>query len=96
MEHKIKALAEAITHVKLQKLVISHVKELLLEKNHLIIFVDNAAPLREMSEKSMDEHLKKGLEKIYDPSITYELRVYSRSHEKPDHTMFGSQDKKSR
>lgn len=95
MEHQIKKLAEAITHAKLQKLVISHVKELLLENNHLIIFVDNAAPLHEMSEKSMNEYLKKGLEKVYDPAITYELRVYSRSHEKPDHTLFGSSDKKS-
>jgi hypothetical protein len=96
MEHKLKALAEAITHEKLKKLVQSHVKELKLENNHLVIFVDNAGPLHEMGEKSMDEHLKKGLEKVFDPSITYELRTYSRSHEKPDHTLFGSADKKSR
>ncbi|MBI5422187.1 hypothetical protein HZA44_03570 [Candidatus Peregrinibacteria bacterium] len=95
MEHQIKKLAEAMTHAKLHKLIMSHVKELLLENNHLIIFVDNAAPLHEMSEKAMDEHLKKGLESVYGTEITYELRVYSRSHEKPDHTLFGSSDKKS-
>lgn len=96
MEHQIKALAEAITHEKLKKLVKSHVKELLLENNHLVIFVDNTAPLNEMSLKSMDEHLKTALEKVFDPKITYELRLYHHIHEKSDHIQFGTPDKKSR
>ncbi len=85
MEHQIKTLAEAITHEKLKKLVQSHVKELLLENNHLIIFVENTEPLHELNEKSMDTPMKKALEKLYDTKTTYEYRVMQHSHEKPDH-----------
>jgi len=84
MEHQIKTLIEAITHEPLKRLVTSHVKELMLENNHLVIFVDNAAPLHELNLKSMDEHMKKALEKIYDHSITYEYRT-AHIHNKPDH-----------
>ena len=84
MEHQIKTLIEAIEHAPLKHLATSHVKELLLENNHLIIFVDNAAPLHELKHKTMDEHIKKALEKIYDPSITYEYRT-THIHNKPDH-----------
>ena len=95
MEHQIKALAEAITHEKLKKLVQSHVKELLLENNHLIIFVENAAPLHEMSQPSMDEYLKKALEKVFDPKITYEFRLLHRAHEKSDHVEIASTKKRN-
>jgi len=94
MEHLIKSLAEAVTHEKLKKLVISHVKELLLENNHLVIFVDNAAPLHEMSLKSMDEHLKSALEKVFDSKTTYELRLVHPTHERSDHTRFEAPHKK--
>ncbi len=78
MEHEIKMLMEAITNTTLKKLIQSHVKELALdeETKHLVIYVDNAAPLHEMNSKEMDEHLRKSLEKIYDPDITYELKPY--------------------
>lgn len=78
MEHEIKMLMEAVANEKLKKLVQSHVKELALdeETKHLVIYVDNPAPLHEMNSKEMDEHLRKGLEKIYDPEITYELKPY--------------------
>ena len=82
MEHKIKMLMEAITNERLKKLIESHVRELALdeETKHLVIFVDNVAPLHEIGSKEMDEHLRKGLEKIYDPDITYELKSY-REHQ---------------
>jgi len=95
MEHQIKTFVEAITHEKLKKLAKSHVKELLLENNHLIIFVDNAGPLKEMSLKSMDEHLKTALEKVFDPKITYELRLQHGIHERSDHTRFEAPQKKA-
>ncbi len=94
MEHQIKALAEAITHEKLKKLVIGHVKELLLENGHLVIFVENAAPLHELSQKSTEEHLKKALEKVFDPKITYEFRLFHHTHEKSDHVEIVSPKKK--
>ena len=84
MEHQIKVLAEAITHEKLKKLVQTHVKELLMENNHLVIFVENVEPLHELSQKSMDEHMRKALEKVYDPKITYEFKLMH-SYEKQDH-----------
>ena len=95
MEHQIKALATAITHEKLKKLVQSHVKELLLEGNHLIIFVGNTAQLHELSLKSMDEHLKKALEKVYDPKTTYEFRIFHHIHEKSDHVEIASPKKRN-
>lgn len=76
MEHKLKLLAEAAEGHNLKSLITSHVKELALENGHLIVYVDNAAPLHELSEKGMDEQLRKALEKIFDPSITYELRLH--------------------
>ena len=95
MEHQIKALAEAITHEKLKKLVQSHVKELLLENKHLIIFVENMAPLHELDQKSMDEHMKKALEKVYDPKTTYEFRLLHHAHEKSDHVEIASTKKRN-
>jgi hypothetical protein len=94
MEHLIKTLSENIGNAQLKKLVASHVKELLLENGHLVIFVDNAAPLREMSEKSMDEHMKKALEKVYDPKTTYEFKLFHPVHERSDHTRFEAPHKK--
>lgn len=79
MDHKIKVLAEAIGNTHLSKLVHTHVKELLLKEGHLVIYVDNQGPLREMEDKEMDEHLRKALEKVYDPHITYELKL-AKSH----------------
>ena len=75
MEHKLKLLAESAEGPNLKRLIVSHVKELALENGHLIVYVDNTAPLHEFSDKKMDEQLKKALEKIFDPSITYEIRV---------------------
>lgn len=77
MNHEIKALAEAITSGHTKNLVQSHVKELRLENKHLTIFIDNAGPLNELRKEEMDHHLKSGLEKVYDPEITYELKLYS-------------------
>lgn len=93
MEHKLKALAEAAESPKLKQLIKSHVKELKLENNHLVIFVDNATPLHELSEKRMDASLKNALEKVFDPSITYEVRL-SHIHDKPDHVQFETQNRK--
>jgi hypothetical protein len=79
MEHGIKALAEAITHTHTKNLIQSHVKELHFENNHLIIFVDNAAPLHEFETKEIDHHLQKGIGKLYEEEgedITYELRIH--------------------
>ena len=95
MEHQIKALAEAITHDKLKKLVQSHVKELLLEKGHLIIFVENTAPLHELNHLSMEEHMKKALEKVYGSKITYEFRLIHHTHEKSDHVEIASPKKRN-
>ncbi len=71
-------IIQTITNEKLKKLIQSHVRELALdeETKHLVIFVDNAAPLHELNSGEMDEHLKKGLEKVYDPDITYEMKPY--------------------
>lgn len=75
MEHKIKALAEAITNTQTKNLVESHVKELKFENNHLTIYVDNAAPIHELETQEMDNHLKKGMEKVYG-DISYELKLH--------------------
>jgi len=76
MEHQIKLLAEAMASDRAKHLIKAHVRELLFENNHLIIFVDNTAPLHEFENKKMDEHLKKGMEKIYGEDITYEYRLF--------------------
>ena len=78
MQHEIKVLLEAVTHAKLKKLIESHVRELAFdeENKHLILYVDNTAPLHELNSEEMDEHIKPSLEKIYDPDTTYEFRLY--------------------
>ena len=76
MEHKIKALAEAITNTHTSNLVQSHVKELHFENNHLTIYVDNAGPLHELEGDECDHHLQSGMEKIYG-DITYELKIWT-------------------
>jgi hypothetical protein len=74
MEHKIKELADAITNTHTKNLVQSHVKGLHFENEHLIIYVDNAAPLHELETDECDHHLQGGMEKVYG-DISYELRL---------------------
>ncbi|MBN1258785.1 hypothetical protein JXA05_03435 [Candidatus Peregrinibacteria bacterium] len=76
MEHQIKALAELITHAHTKHLVQTHVKELHFENKHLVIYVDNAAPLHEFTENENDKHLKKALEERYGEDITYEVKLH--------------------
>jgi hypothetical protein len=92
MEHKLKALAAATDSPNLKKLIESHVKELKLENNHLVIYVENAAQVHELEEPRMGKHLKSALEKIFDPSITYEVRL-GHTHDKPDHVEFEKHNK---
>lgn len=79
MEHKIKTLAEAITHTHTKSLIQTNIKELAFddESRHLVIYVDNAGPLHELSTEEGDHHLKSGLEKVYGEDITYELKMHS-------------------
>lgn len=85
MEHKIKTLAEAITNGHIRSLVQTHVKELAFDEdvNHLMIFVDNAGPMHELSDEEGDHHLQAGLEKVYGEDITYEVKMHGEhSHER--------------
>ena len=86
MEHQIKALAELIAHEHTKHLVKTHVRELHFENKHLIVYVDNAAPLHEFKEKGNDQQLEKALNKLYGEDITYEVKLYkayvSREREK--------------
>ncbi|MBU1017661.1 hypothetical protein KKA33_01390 [Patescibacteria group bacterium] len=80
MEHRIKALADAITNAQTKYLVLGHVKELHFENNHLTILVDNAGPLHELEEKEIDHHLQQGMEEVYGGDITYELKLFKGHH----------------
>ncbi len=79
MEHQLKLLAEAITHHEARALVKAHVKEIEQTGKHLVVYVENAGPLHELSKPENDEALRKGLEKLYGEDLTYEVKVY-----KPD------------
>ena len=78
MEPKIKALAEAITNGHTKDLVRGHVKDLVFmeETNHLVIYVDNAAPKHELESEEGDHHLNNGLVKVYGDDITYEIKLH--------------------
>ena len=78
MEPQIKMLAEAITHGHTKNLVQTHVKELAFdeEAKHLIIYVDNAAPMHDLASEEGDHHLKSGLEKVYGEDITYQVKMH--------------------
>lgn len=84
MEHQIKALAELIAHEHTKHLVKTHVRELHFENKHLIIYVDNTAPLHEFRQKENDQHLQKALNQLYGEDITYEIKLYKNfmSHER--------------
>ena len=53
------------------------------ENEHLTIYVDNAAPLHELSNDECDHHLQNAMEKVYG-DITYEIKLHSShgTHEK--------------
>jgi len=76
MEHQIKLLAEAMASEHAKHLIKAHVRELHFENNHLIVYVDNTAPLHEFEDPKMNAHLKKGMEKIYGDNITYEYKLH--------------------
>jgi hypothetical protein len=77
MNRDLKLLAEAIGHTHTKKLVQGHIKGLAMnsKSGHLTIYLDNAGPLHELTSKDGDNYLRKGLEKVYDTSITYELKL---------------------
>lgn len=84
MNPNIKALYQAVGNTHLKKSIQTHVKEIKLKsvknKNHLVIYLDNIGPLHEMDSGEMEEHLQKGLEKLYeDPKLTYELKLYKKN-----------------
>jgi hypothetical protein len=78
MEHKIKALADAITHVHTRSLIQTHVRDMVFneETRHLVIYVDNAAPMHELQTDEGDHHLNSGLSEIYGDDITYEVKIH--------------------
>ncbi len=85
MERQIKLLAEAITNGHTKDIIQAHVKELAFdeEAKHLVIYVDNAAPMHDLSSEEGDHHLKSGLEKVYGEDITYEVKMHGEgSHER--------------
>jgi len=105
MEHKIKALAEAITSGHTKSLVRAHVKELVFneETRHLVIYIDNAGPLHELSTEEGDHHLNSGLKVIYGDDITYELKMHGGTpnekekmvgHDVSYHHLKGERDKR--
>jgi hypothetical protein len=77
MEQVIKTLVEAITHTHTKNLIESHVTKLAFDEDsqHLIIYVDNAAPLHELDSDELDVHLNKGLVAVYGNTITYDLKL---------------------
>ena len=75
MEHQIKQIVEACSHAKTQKLIENHLVEILLHDQHLVLLIDNAAPLHELSQEENDEHLKKALEAVFGEDLTYELKL---------------------
>lgn len=78
MEHDIKMIADATNSGHLKKLIESHVKELVLDNNHLVIYVDNQHPLQEMED--MGDALNKALEKAYEEDLTWELKLHKGDH----------------
>ena len=58
---------EAITNGHTKDLVQAHVKELAFneETKHLVIYVDNAGPMHELSDEECDHQLNSGLKKVY-------------------------------
>jgi hypothetical protein len=76
MQHDIKTLSEAITNHTISDLILTNVKELRFENNHLTVFVDNAGALHTLESEEGDHHLKNGLEKVYGKDITYEIKLF--------------------
>ena len=89
MDSKIKTLVEAIGNHHVKKLIETHVKELSFDENtkHLIIYMDNVAPLHELEGKEEDKHLNKGLAAVYGDDITYELRTHGSTPHERDKVM---------
>ncbi len=85
MDSKIKVLVEAITNSHVKSLIETHVKELTFDEStkHLVIHMDNVAPLHELEGKEEDKHLNKGLAEVYGEDITYEFRTHGHTpHER--------------
>lgn len=85
MNANIKILVEAIENHHVKSLIETHVKELMFDESskHLIIHMDNVAPLHELEGKEEDKHLNKGLAAVYGDDITYELRTHGHTpHER--------------
>ena len=76
MKHDIKKFVEVITHGYTQDLFRGHVKEIDHANDHVVIYVDNAGPMRELEDKRSDEQVKKAVDNICGKECTYELKLY--------------------
>ena len=76
MEHNIKKFAEVITHGRTRDLFRGHVKGIDHANEHVVIYVDNAGPMRELRDKRGDEQIKKAVDQVCGENCTYELKLY--------------------
>lgn len=76
MKHEIKRFTEVITHGYTQDLFRGHVKEIDHANNHVVIYVDNAGPMRELEDKRSDTQIKKAVDYVCGENCTYELKLY--------------------
>jgi hypothetical protein len=79
MKHDIKVFALAITHGHTRDLISEHVKEINHKNDHVVIYVDNAGPLRKLRDNKGDEQIKKAVDQVCGQNCTYETKLY-----KPD------------
>ncbi|HIP49855.1 MAG TPA: hypothetical protein EYG99_00195 [Candidatus Pacebacteria bacterium] len=76
MKHNIKKFAEVITHGRTRDLLRGHVKGIDHTNEHVVIYVDNAGPMRELGDGRSDEQIKKAVEQVCGENCTYELKLY--------------------
>lgn len=76
MKHDIKKFVEVITHGHTQDLFRGHVKGIDHTNDHVVIYVDNAGPMRELEDERSDEQVKKAVDYICGEECTYEFKLY--------------------
>ena len=89
MKNTIKKFVQTITHKRTSDLFHENVVDISREGDHVVFWVDNAGPRRELSHGKHDQQIKKAVDAVCGEQCTYEVRLVRPNgrHERSGHVM---------
>lgn len=80
---------QAITHKRTQDIFYENVVDISQSGEHVVIWVDNAGPRRELAQQEHDDQIVKAIDHVCGEKCTYEIKLAksNTTHERSAHVM---------